>query len=94
MSHVREEAVSDFVLRLLSTLDRVLSTLDRDGATNHIGRMAKNSKSRADHSQAKRQAGSPTGFRSPVRLSIDREALAALDKRAIAAQAGIGVAAG
>ena len=34
------------------------------------------------------------GFRSPVRLSIDREALAALDKKAIAVQVGIGMAGG
>jgi len=34
------------------------------------------------------------GFRSPIRISIDYEALAALDKRALAAQMGIGVVAG
>jgi uncharacterized membrane protein YeaQ/YmgE (transglycosylase-associated protein family) len=34
------------------------------------------------------------GFRSPIRISIDHEALAALDKRALAAQIGIGVVAG
>ena len=34
------------------------------------------------------------GIRSPIRISIDHEALAALDKRALAAQIGIGVAAG
>jgi uncharacterized membrane protein YeaQ/YmgE (transglycosylase-associated protein family) len=34
------------------------------------------------------------GFRSPLRISIDHEALAALDKRALAAQIGIGVVAG
>ena len=34
------------------------------------------------------------GFRSPIRISIDREALAALDKKAIAAQVGIGTVAG
>ncbi len=32
--------------------------------------------------------------RSPVRISIDREALAAIDKQALAAQIGIGVVAG
>jgi uncharacterized membrane protein YeaQ/YmgE (transglycosylase-associated protein family) len=72
----------------------LLSTLDEDGAAIHIGKMAKNSKSRADHKQTKRQSGAPAGFRSPIRLSLDHEALAALDKRAIAAQVGIGVAAG
>ncbi len=34
------------------------------------------------------------GFRSPIRVSIDREALAALDKKVIAAQVGIGAMAG
>ncbi|MBL0407692.1 GlsB/YeaQ/YmgE family stress response membrane protein [Microvirga aerilata] len=34
------------------------------------------------------------GFRSPVRISIDHEAHAALNKRAIAAQVGVGVLAG
>ena len=34
------------------------------------------------------------GFRSPIRISIDHEALAAIDKRALAAQIGIGVVAG
>ena len=34
------------------------------------------------------------GFRSPIRISIDHEALAELDKRALAAQIGIGVVAG
>jgi uncharacterized membrane protein YeaQ/YmgE (transglycosylase-associated protein family) len=87
MSHVHEEAVSNFVSGLLSTLDG-------NGAAIHIGKMAKNSKTRADHNRTKRQAGPPAGFRSPVRLSIDHDALAALDKRAIAAQVGIGVAAG
>jgi uncharacterized membrane protein YeaQ/YmgE (transglycosylase-associated protein family) len=34
------------------------------------------------------------GFRWPIRISIDHEALAAIDKRALAAQIGIGVVAG
>ena len=34
------------------------------------------------------------GFRSPIRISIDHEALAALDKCAIAVQVGIGAVAG
>lgn len=42
----------------------------------------------------KRKAREPTGTRLPIRISVDREALAALDKRAIAAQIGIGVMAG
>jgi uncharacterized membrane protein YeaQ/YmgE (transglycosylase-associated protein family) len=33
-------------------------------------------------------------FRSPIRISIDHEALAAIDRRALAAQIGIGVVAG
>ena len=34
------------------------------------------------------------GFRLPIRISIDHEALAGLDKRALAANIGIGVVAG
>ncbi len=34
------------------------------------------------------------GFRLPIRISIDHEALAAIDKRALAAQIAIGVVAG
>lgn len=44
-----------------------------------------------------RTSGKPPvqpGFRSPIRISIDHEALAALDKRAIAVQVGIGAVAG
>ena len=36
----------------------------------------------------------PLGYRSPIRISIDHEALAALNKRALGAQIGIGVVAG
>ena len=36
----------------------------------------------------------PPSARLPVRLSIDRDALAAIDKRALAAQVGIGLVAG
>ena len=36
----------------------------------------------------------PPGYRSPIRISIDHEALAALNKRALGAQIGIGVVAG
>src|SRR3954453_9254033 len=36
----------------------------------------------------------PPGCRSPIRISIDHEALAALNKRALGAQIGIGVVAG
>jgi hypothetical protein len=84
---VRREAVSNFI-------SGVLSTLDGCGVAIHIGNMAKNSKSRAYRSQTKRQPRSPIGSRWPIHLGIDQEALAALDKRAIAAQVGIGVVAG
>jgi hypothetical protein len=36
----------------------------------------------------------PRRFRSPVRITIDHDALAALDRKAIAAQVGMGVLAG
>ena len=45
-------------------------------------------------SEAKRKPAAATGFRSSIRISIDHEALATLDKRAIAAQVGVGVVAG
>lgn len=41
-----------------------------------------------------RNPAEPPRFRSPIRVSIDRKALAAIDKRAVAAQVGIGLAAG
>ena len=41
-----------------------------------------------------RKARELISARLPIRISVDREALAALDKRAIAAQIGIGVVAG
>jgi uncharacterized membrane protein YeaQ/YmgE (transglycosylase-associated protein family) len=56
--------------------------------------MTKPSKSSPRSSRAKRKPPAPIGFRAPIRISIDHEALAALDKRAIAAQVGIGVVAG
>ncbi len=45
-------------------------------------------------SRAKRKPTVKPGFRSPIRISIDRDALAALDKRAVAVQIGIGAVAG
>jgi uncharacterized membrane protein YeaQ/YmgE (transglycosylase-associated protein family) len=42
----------------------------------------------------KRKPPASTGFLSPIHISIDHDALAALDKRAIAAQIGIGLLAG
>jgi uncharacterized membrane protein YeaQ/YmgE (transglycosylase-associated protein family) len=56
--------------------------------------MMKKAKPNSSRSKAKRKAATQAGFRSPIRISVDREALAALDKRALATQAGIGIAAG
>jgi uncharacterized membrane protein YeaQ/YmgE (transglycosylase-associated protein family) len=56
--------------------------------------MTKTTKQSPRRSRAKRKAPAATGFRSPVRISIDHDALAELDKRAIAAQVGVGVVAG
>ena len=42
----------------------------------------------------RRNPTEPPRFRSPIRVSIDREALAAIDKQALAAQVGIGLVAG
>src|SRR3712207_4051263 len=56
--------------------------------------MTKTTKQSPPRSRGKRKAPAPTGFRSRVRISIDHEALAALDKRAIAAQVGVGAVAG
>jgi uncharacterized membrane protein YeaQ/YmgE (transglycosylase-associated protein family) len=44
-------------------------------------------------SRSKGKVTPQPGFRSPIRISIDHEALAALDKKAIAAQVGIGAVA-
>jgi uncharacterized membrane protein YeaQ/YmgE (transglycosylase-associated protein family) len=60
----------------------------------HIDHMTKPQDSEPRQPRAKRKPAAPTGFRSPIRISIDHEALAILDKRAIAAQVGIGVVAG
>src|SRR4051794_37246948 len=64
------------------------------GLPSILDEMTKKPKSRADRSQTKRKPNTSPGFRLPVRLSIDHEALATLDKRAIAAQVGIGLVAG
>lgn len=45
-------------------------------------------------SRSKGKVTTQSGFRSPIRMSIDREALAALDNKAIAVQVGIGAVAG
>jgi uncharacterized membrane protein YeaQ/YmgE (transglycosylase-associated protein family) len=68
--------------------------LDNFSTTIHIEAMAKTSKPNPGKSQHRRKAPEPTGARLPIRISVDREALNALDKRAIAAQAGIGIVAG
>jgi hypothetical protein len=56
--------------------------------------MTKKPKPGPNRSRTQRKPTLSNGFRSPVRISIDHEALAALDKRAIAAQVGVGVVAG
>ncbi len=56
--------------------------------------MTKKPKPGSSRSRTQRKPTPSNGFRSPVRISIDREALAALDRRAIAAQVGVGVVAG
>lgn len=56
--------------------------------------MAKTSKSNPCQRRGARKASEPTRARLPIRISVDREALDALDKRAIAAQVGIGIVVG
>jgi uncharacterized membrane protein YeaQ/YmgE (transglycosylase-associated protein family) len=56
--------------------------------------MAKTSRPNPGRTRGRRKAPKPTGARLPIRISVDREALNALDKRAIAAQVGIGIVAG
>ena len=56
--------------------------------------MAKTSKPNPGKTRGRRKASEPTGARLPIRISVDREALDALDKRAIAVQVGIGIVAG
>jgi hypothetical protein len=63
-------------------------------ATIHIESMAKTSRPNSGKTRGKRKAPEPTGARLPIRISVDREALKALDKRAIAVQVGIGIVAG
>jgi uncharacterized membrane protein YeaQ/YmgE (transglycosylase-associated protein family) len=68
--------------------------LDSFAAAIHIERMAKTAKSNPGKPRSRRSAPKPASNRLPIRISVDREALNALDKRAIAAQVAIGVAAG
>ena len=56
--------------------------------------MAKTSKSNPGQRRGARKAPEPSRAWLPIRISVDREALDALDKRAIAAQVGIGIVAG
>jgi uncharacterized membrane protein YeaQ/YmgE (transglycosylase-associated protein family) len=56
--------------------------------------MSKSARQSPTRSQDKGKPRAQPGFRSPIRISIDHEALAALDKRAIAAQIGVGAVAG
>lgn len=68
--------------------------LDCLSPTSHIGDMAKTSKRNPGKMRGSRKAPEPPGTRLPIRISVDREALNALDKRAIAVQVGIGAVAG
>ena len=56
--------------------------------------MTKKPKPGPNSSRTQRKPTTSGGIRAPVRISIDREALATVDKRAIAAQVGVGVVAG
>ena len=56
--------------------------------------MAKTSKRNPGKPRGPRKTSEPTGARLPFRISVDREALHALDKRAIAVQVGVGIVAG
>jgi uncharacterized membrane protein YeaQ/YmgE (transglycosylase-associated protein family) len=60
----------------------------------HIEGMAKTSKPNPGQRRSVRRTSEPTGARLPFRISVDREALHALDRRAIAVQVGIGIVAG
>ena len=64
------------------------------GPASILGGMPKKPKSGSNRRQTREKPTSSRGFRSPVRISIDPESLAALDKRAIAAQVGVGIVAG
>jgi uncharacterized membrane protein YeaQ/YmgE (transglycosylase-associated protein family) len=77
-----------------SSMVLLLWLLDRCSTSIHIEDMAKTTKPHPGRSRGRRKAPEPTGARLPIRISVDREALNALDKRAIAAQAGIGIVAG
>jgi uncharacterized membrane protein YeaQ/YmgE (transglycosylase-associated protein family) len=68
--------------------------LDRCSTSVHSEGMAKTSKPRTGNSRGRRKAPEPPSARLPIRISVDREALDALDKRAIAGQVGIGILAG
>lgn len=74
--------------------DLPVSLLDSFSTTLHIERMAKSSRPNPGKTRGKRKAPEPTGARLPIRISVDREALNALDKRSIAVQVGIGIVAG
>lgn len=56
--------------------------------------MTRASNSSRSRARPPRTSPAPPSSRLPVRISLDREALAALDKRALAAQVGIGLVAG
>jgi uncharacterized membrane protein YeaQ/YmgE (transglycosylase-associated protein family) len=60
----------------------------------YIEGMAKTSKPNPGQSRGRRKASGSTGAQLPIRISVDRQVLNALDKRAIAAQVGVGIVAG
>lgn len=68
--------------------------LDSAPTAIHIEDVTNTSKRKSRGSRSQRKAPEPTGFRLPISISVDREALHALDKRTIAAQVGVGVVAG
>jgi uncharacterized membrane protein YeaQ/YmgE (transglycosylase-associated protein family) len=71
-----------------------MSRLDCHMTNIHIEDMTESSKRGPHRPRTKHKAPEQTAPRIPIRISIDREALSALDKRAIAVQVGVGVAAG
>jgi uncharacterized membrane protein YeaQ/YmgE (transglycosylase-associated protein family) len=68
--------------------------LDTSCTTIHIEAMTKTPQRSPRRPRAKPKPPTSTGFRSPIRIGIDHEALAALDKGAIVVQIGIGIVAG
>jgi uncharacterized membrane protein YeaQ/YmgE (transglycosylase-associated protein family) len=78
-----------------SEISEIMARLGLDGrtATIHIQFMTKAPRQSSPRSKGKREVPA-RGYRSPIQVTIDRDALAEWNKRAIAAQVGIGVVAG